>query len=80
MQYTLRNVPSVLDRILRQTAHDQRKSLNRVAIEALQRAVGTGQEPRKKRDLAGMSGTWKEDAQIDKVLEEQRCIDPAAWE
>ncbi len=80
MQYTLRNIPSDLDQALRETAHDQRKSLNQVAVEALQRAVGLTKKRGKRRDLADIAGTWKEDSRFDAALADQRRIDPEMWE
>ncbi len=80
MQYTLRHVPSDLDQALRQVAHDQRKSLNQVAVEALQRAIGLSEKPLKRRDLTDITGTWEEDPQIEEALEDQRRIDPEMWE
>ena len=81
MQYTLRNIPPDLDRALREAASKQRKSLNQVAVEALRRAVGLGQEGSvKRRDLADIVRTWKADPQIDAALEDQRRIDSEMWE
>ena len=75
MQYTLRNIPSDLDQALRQAAHDQRKSLNQVAVEALRRAVGLTRERGRRRDLADIAGTWKEDSRFDSALADQRRIE-----
>ncbi len=80
MQYTLRNVPANLDRALRHAARDQSKSLNQVAVEALQRAVGLTEEPLKRRDLTDLVGSWKEDPRIDAALRDQDRIDPEMWE
>ncbi len=79
MQYTLRKIPPELDRVLRETAKEQRKSLNQVAVEALQRAAGvSGGEPVKRRDLADVVGTWVADPLIDAALEDQRRVEPEA--
>ncbi len=81
MQYTLRKIPTDLDRALREAAKEQHKSLNQVAVEALRRAVGVAQEePVKRRDLTDIAGTWKADPQIDAALEDQRRVDPESWE
>ena len=79
MQYTLRNVPRSLDRALREQARIQNKSLNEVLLEALQRALGLNGEPPPQRDLSDIVGSWQEDPEIDKALQEQRRIDPEAW-
>jgi hypothetical protein len=42
----------------------------------LRSAAGT---PRKYRSLEGIAGTWKEDPEFDRALEDQRRIDPGLW-
>lgn len=79
MQYTLRNVPTRLDRALREAAAKEKKSLNRVVIEALERGAGLSPETVKYRDLSDLAGTWVEDEETNKVLAEQRQIDPDLW-
>ncbi len=79
MQYTLRNVPKSLDRALREQARSQNKSLNDIVLEALRRALGLEGEPLVQRDLSDVVGTWQEDPELDRVLAEQRRIDPEAW-
>ncbi len=79
MQYTLRNVPPHLDRALRHRAHEERKSLNEVALEALLQAFALRGEELKRRDLDDVAGSWIEDPEVDRALEEQRKIDPEMW-
>jgi hypothetical protein len=80
MQYTLRNIPAVLDEAIRRRAREEGKSLNEVAIEALMRALGLQGEPRRQRDLSGIAGSWQPDPDTDDALEEQRCIDAELWQ
>ncbi|OED44817.1 hypothetical protein AB833_00590 [Chromatiales bacterium (ex Bugula neritina AB1)] len=80
MQYTLRNVPADLDKILRERARREGRSLNEVALEALRRDAGLLGEQPKRRDLSSFSGTWIEDPEIDKALADQRTIDEHMWE
>jgi plasmid stability protein len=77
-QYTLRNVPGEVDRALRRLARERHKSLNQVAVEILGQAVGTA-EPRKRRDLSDLRGTWKDDPETAAALADQRRIDPELW-
>ena len=79
MQYTLRNVPRRLDRALREQARSQNKSLNDIVLEALHRAMGLEGELPVQRDLSDIVGTWQDDPELDRVLAEQRRIDPEAW-
>lgn len=79
MQYTLRNVPKHLDRALRAQAKRQNKSLNEVVIEALLRALGVDGEAPVQRDLSDIVGTWQSDPELERILAEQRRIEPGMW-
>ena len=79
MQYTLRNIPEHLDRELRKRAKAQGRSLNEVAIEALLRAFGLSGTLPPQRDLSDIAGSWRDDPETDRALEEQRTIDPELW-
>jgi hypothetical protein len=77
-QYTLRNVPVEVDQALRRLARERHKSLNQVAVETLEQAVGTA-APSKRRDLSDLIGTWRDDPETAAALADQRRIDPAPW-
>lgn len=79
MQYTLRKIPKELDKALRQKARKEGRSLNEVAIEALSRGAGMNQGVVKNHDLDFAIGTWVHDPETEKVLQEQRQIDPDLW-
>jgi hypothetical protein len=79
MQYTLRNVPVRLDKALRDQAKREGRSLNEVVIAALQRSLGIGGEPPVQRDLSSIIGTWQTDPELERVLADQRRIDPELW-
>jgi hypothetical protein len=79
MQYTLRNIPPALDRALRTLARREGKSLNEVALRALARAVGLGDDPVRHRDLGDLAGTWQEDPEFDAALRDQDQIDETLW-
>jgi hypothetical protein len=79
IQYTLRNVPPVLDRALRRRAKRLSKSLNEVALEALARGAGVEHEVREQHDLDFLFGSWVEDPEVDQALVEQRKIEPDLW-
>jgi hypothetical protein len=79
VQYTLRDVPPNLDRVVRQKARQARKSLNQVLIDALLRAFGLTREPARQRDLSDVTGTWRDDPKFDEVVREQRRVDPELW-
>lgn len=79
MQYTIRNVPDYLDAALRNTAREQSKSLNDVAVEALVRGVGLSDHKSRQRDLSDIAGTWVEDPAFESALAAQDTIDQEMW-
>ena len=78
-QYTIRNVPKVVDRALRRRAGRLSKSLNEVAVEALARGAGVEQEAAEHHDIDFLFGSWVEDEAVGTALAEQRRIDKDAW-
>ena len=79
MQYTIRNIPKTLDAMLRDRAKKEGKSLNEMVIQALARAMGFSSEPVRHRDLSHLAGTWVEDPEFDRALEDQDRIDEDLW-
>lgn len=78
IQYTLRNVPPRLDSLLRDKARRQRKSLNEVALEALNAGSGLGAGARYD-DLDAFFGSWIADRAVDAALRDQRRVDEGLW-
>lgn len=79
MQYTIRNVPSPVDIALRQSARQQGKSLNEVAVEALTRGAGVTENRIRQRDVGDIVGTWRNDPEFDRALAAQDTIDEDLW-
>jgi hypothetical protein len=79
MQYTVRDIPPILDLELRRRAKTEGKSLNAVAIEALVRGAGLGETPLRLRDFSDVAGTWQEDRDFDDVIADQDQIDKPLW-
>ena len=79
MQYTIRNIPGMLDKALRRASRARGKSLNEVAIEALVRGAGVTGEQCQRRDLGDIAGTWRRDPKFDRALAAQDTIDKEIW-
>ena len=79
MQYTVRNIPDALDAELRERAREQKKSLNKVALETLARGLGLSKETVRYRNLNDVAGSWKEDPAFDQAIADQDTIDPELW-
>jgi len=79
MQYTIRNIPNLLDAALRRRAREHGKSLNEIAIEALARGAGFGMQRDPQRDLSDVAGTWRSDRAFDLALAAQDAVDKELW-
>ena len=80
IQYTIRNVPPSVDRVLRRQAEAQKLSLNALLLSALRSQAGVGIEPALHHDLDGFFGSWVSDKAVDRALGEVRKINPGDWE
>ena len=78
-QYTIRKVPASVDRLLRERARTEGKSLNETAIEALQAGLGLSEDPVEFDDLDDLIGTWLHDPDTDQALADQDLVDPELW-
>lgn len=81
---TLRNLPAQLARRIEEEASATGASLNKTVIRLLQRATGLGEPATaevRHHDLDHLAGAWsaEEAAEFDRVLAEQRQIDPELW-
>jgi len=78
-QYTIRSVPTELDKALRRRARQNKQSLNQAALEAMRRGMNLDKQKVTYHDLDHLFGSMPADPEFDKVLEEQRQIDPDMW-
>ncbi len=75
-QYTIRGVPSEVDRILRQKAARSKVSLNQMILDELSLAtIGRKQ----KADFSDLVGRWVADPAFDEILAAERRIDWDKW-
>ena len=79
MQYTLRNIPAALDKVIRGRARAEGKSINEVAVEALVQGLGLGRESVVRRDLGDIAGTWMKDKAVEEALAAQDRVDQDLW-
>ena len=76
VQYTIRGIPSEVDRALRHKAARRKQSLNQVVIDELALAT-VGQTIR--ADFRDLVGKWTPDPAFDEIIASQRQIDPDKW-
>lgn len=82
---TLRNLPPGLVKLIEQEAEQSGLSLNRTVIRLLEKNTDFDARERGERtydDLDHLEGSWSEAeaVEFDRVLAEQRRIDPELWE
>lgn len=78
-QYTIRKVPDRMDKLLRERAVEEHKSLNDAALDALAHGLGASGEPVRYHDLDDLAGSWVDDPEFDRALADMRKIDPEIW-
>jgi hypothetical protein len=78
-QYTLRAVPSAIDRALRRRAKQEAKSLNAVAVEALARGLELDAKPVAHTELDELIGSWQDDPAFDRAVADFARVDEEVW-
>lgn len=80
-QLTLRKIPALIDKELRQLSARKTQSLNTTILETLQKGLGLDGNVRKKRDLSRYAGTWSQEEfeQFEKSCMVFEQIDPEVW-
>jgi hypothetical protein len=79
-QYTIRRVTSRLDHLLRERAAQYGVSLNEAALSALSRGLGAEDEAMVQHDLDDLIGTWVQDDEFDRAMEEMDRVDADLWQ
>lgn len=81
---TIRKIPSVVEKVIREKAAREQVSLNKAVVEILEEAVSGKKkvQPLRYHDLDWMSGTIseKQSAGFAKHLSETRKIDQELWQ
>ena len=75
-RYTIRGIPEEVDRVLRQKAARQKRSLNQVVVEELTEATFGA---KRKTDLSDVTGGGIPDPVFDEIVASQRRIDWDKW-
>ena len=80
-QYTIRDVPQATDHRLRETAALEDISLNQAALRAIQRGLGTREQPLKYRSVRDLlpSTTAVDTSGWANVLSEMDRVNPEEW-
>ncbi len=72
----IQNIPRKIDEALRARAQAQGKTVDQVALEAIETGLGLSVGGGKQRDLSDIAGTWVEDPIFDEVRRSHETIDP----
>ena len=79
IQYTIRQVPPNVNEALRQKVQEERKSMNAVLIDILERGLGIKGQPVYHSDLDELAGTWVEDPEFDSAIAALDRVDQESW-
>jgi plasmid stability protein len=84
---TVRNLPPLVAKAIREKAAKERRSLNQTVVALLEEATVTGTKPKPGKaaihhDLDHLFGTWskEEGDEFDAFLKESRAVNPKDWE
>ncbi|MEJ2663211.1 MAG: Arc family DNA-binding protein [Spirochaetia bacterium] len=77
-QYTIRNIPDYLDRIVRKKAEKTHKSINSIIIQALEAGFLT-ENDLVFHDMDDLSGSWIDDPATESALRDFERIDKELW-
>jgi len=80
IQYTVRGIPRELDEALRREAKQEGISLNKAVIQAIEEGLKRSGVEVLNHDFDDLIGTWVDDPEFDKIIEEMDVIDPEMWE
>ena len=79
-QYTIRGITKEIDHAVRQKANDTGKSLNAVLIESLCKGLPVEKKEKSTNGLEKFIGSWTEDPEFDKVMEECSQVHPDEYQ
>lgn len=79
-QYTVREVPALIDSELRARAKRSDSSLNSTVLDVLKSGLGLTEDKPLYHDLDYLMGTWVEDKKFDQALSDMRKIDKEMWQ
>lgn len=79
IQYTIRNIPERMDMLLRENAVKDRVSLNEETLSVLSKGLGLANEATVCHDLDDLAGTWVEDPEFDRAIQDMSKVDPELW-
>lgn len=77
MTLTLTNIPSDVERAIRQRAQAEGRTPDEVALRLLIEATTVGQAS--PTDFSDIAGTWVADPEVEKALRDQDHVDPDLW-
>jgi len=80
VQYTIRNIPTVVDQVIRKKAKQTGKSFNQTVVDMLSlQSVGTT-KPEENNDFDWLFGSMKLDDNFDEVVKDLSQIDKDMWQ
>jgi hypothetical protein len=80
VQYTIRNIPTVVDQVIRKRAKQTGKSFNQTVVDMLSlQSVGTT-KPEENNNFDWLFGSMKLDDKFDEAIKDLSQIDKELWQ
>jgi len=80
IQYTIRNIPPVVDQVIRKRAKQTGKSFNQTVVDLLSLQTFGTTKPKVDKNFDWLFGQNTIDENFDEILREQRKVDEKLWQ
>lgn len=80
IQYTIRNIPPVVDQVIRKRSEQSGKSFNQTVVDLLSLQTFGTEEPPKEQGFEFLFGANTLDASFDEAIKDMSRIDGELWQ
>lgn len=80
IQYTIRNIPPVVDQVIRKRSEQSGKSFNQTVVDLLSLQTFGTEEPPAKNNFDWLFGANTLDASFDDAIKDVSRIDGESWQ
>jgi len=79
IQYTIRNVPPAVDRVIKKRSKQSGKSFNQTVVELLSLQTFGTTKPPSEEDFSWLFGAMSLDEKFDEAIQDQSRIEEDIW-
>lgn len=79
IQYTIRNIPPSVDKVIRKRANQSGKSFNQTVVDLLSLQTFGTTKPASDDNFDWLCGAMRLDDEFDEAIKQQSRVDEALW-